>query len=262
MTRARTPSAAARQLGTVVLDRAAPHKVERSGNDTPACRSASLHSTWDRSTRCRAICCAAGATASVVARAPAATPTPTRGPEPRRPLPLVRQISWGGRRRARRTPGPSALSRRRPDHAAWPPVASARRRRRRLGARLALATGGQVAWSGRRRDRADGSGVRPARRRPPQLIWRTKGSGRRGSGRRVGVGAAAGALATTDAVAPAAQQMARQRAERSHVEWSEAERHAGVSLPDRSTLWGAAQSTTTMANWKENGAARERPFSF
>ena len=74
------------------------------------------------------------------------------------------------------------------------------------------------------------------------------------------VGAAAGALATTDAVAPAAQQMARQRAERSHVEWSEAERHAGVSLPDRSTLWGAAQSTTTMANWRENGAARQRPF--
>ena len=54
--------------------------------------------------------------------------------------------------------------------------------------------------------------------------------------------------------------MARQRAERSHFEWSEAERHASVSLPDRSTLWGAAQSTTTMANWKENGAARERPF--
>ena len=27
-----------------------------------------------------------------------------------------------------------------------------------------------------------------------------------------------------------------------------------------STLWGAAQSTTTMANWKEDGAARERPF--
>src|SRR5665647_2289586 len=166
----------------------------------------------------------------VLARAPAATPTPTRGPEPRRPLPLVRQISWGGRRRARRTPGPSALSRRRPDHATWPPVASARRAPRRRRSRLALATGGQVAWSGRRRDRADGSGVRPARRRPPQLIWRTKGSGRRGSGRRVGVGAAAGALATTDAVAPAAQQMAGQRVERSHVEWSEAERHAGVSF--------------------------------